>query len=283
MSHTFIITEVFAEAPYGGNQLATLLDAGDVPGESMQRIARAFNFSESTFVTGGDLESGFDVRIFTPSAEIPFAGHPTLGTAFVIRERLLDAPVSSLTLNLGVGKIAVTFADDGVIWMRQKTPDFGETVSRDRVAAELGLDRSDISGKAPCRFVSTGLEFLIVPLSSMAALKSARARGNEFDHGLLAFCEEGYDPDQQLAARMFASHFGVIEDPATGSANGCLAAYLVEHAWFGEETEAIDIRVGQGYEIGRPSQLYLRVSRPDGIYQIDVGGKVRIAARGEWL
>lgn len=281
MSHPFVITEVFAEAPYGGNPLATLLDAGDIPIEEMQQIARAFNFSESTFIVGGDAESGFDVRIFTPTAEIPFAGHPTLGTSYVIRDRLMDASAATLTLNLGVGKIPVTFADDGVIWMRQNAPVFGETVSRDRVATELGLDMSDVSEGAPCKFVSTGLEFLIVPLTSMAALKSARARGGAFDHGLLAFCTEGYSPEQQLSARMFASHFGVIEDPATGSANGCLAAYLLEQDWFGGNE--VEVKVGQGYEIGRPSQLYLSASKSNGSYEIAVGGKVHIAAEGEWL
>ena len=139
MTRKFFITDVFSEGPYAGNQLATLPDAGDISSDEMQKIAREFNFSETTFITGGSLETGFDVRIFTPSSELPFAGHPTLGTSFLIRNEILKSDVPEIALNLGVGKIPVRFAADDVLWMTQKSPEFGEIVSGELVAAELGL------------------------------------------------------------------------------------------------------------------------------------------------
>lgn len=280
MKKQFYITEVFAERPYGGNQLGTLLDAEDIETGVMQQVARGFNFSETTFFCGGDLESGFDVRIFTPSAELPFAGHPTLGSAFLARHLYCDASVKRLELNLGVGKIPVTFGDDDVLWMRQNQPVFGDKVERGRVAAFLGLEPDDILADFPCQYVSTGLEFLIVPVKSLERLQAIRVSGDEFGHGLFAFCPEGYEDGQDIAARMFAAGYGVTEDPATGSANGSLASYLVEHRFFGEDS--VEARVGQGYEIERPSQLYLDAKKRDAEFEINVGGKVRIVANGEW-
>jgi trans-2,3-dihydro-3-hydroxyanthranilate isomerase len=280
MSHKFYITDVFAEGPYSGNQLATLLEASDISTEEMQKIALSFNFAETTFITGGDLQQGFDVRIFTPVTELPFAGHPTLGTSFLIRNEILKSDVNSLTLNLGVGEIPVSFADDGNIWMQQKTPKFGETVSRQAIADELGLDIDHIDSDFPVQFVSTGLEFLLVPLTSYDALKKARVIQSTLASGYFVFCKGGYTSEQQLQARMFGAELGVVEDPATGSANGCLASYLVEHEYLGESQ--VDIAIGQGYEIGRPSQLYLKAVKANGEYDIQVGGKVRVVAEGTW-
>lgn len=282
MSYRYYITEVFSEAPFGGNQLATLVDAGELDGEEMQKIARAFNFAETTFITGGSFETGFDVRIFTPASELPFAGHPTLGTSYLIRNVIEKSDVRSLSLNLGVGPIQVTFGDDGVLWMKQNEPVFGETLDPAQVASELSLSRDQIDSGYPCQRVSTGLEFLVVPLNSYEALKSARPPfGSELAHGYLLFCTGGYEPEQQIQARMFAASLGVPEDPATGSANGCLAAYLVEHEYFGRST--LDIRVGQGYEVARPSQLYLRSEKLPGDFRVAVGGRVGLLADGRWL
>jgi trans-2,3-dihydro-3-hydroxyanthranilate isomerase len=280
MKKQFYITEVFAERPYGGNQLGTLLDAGDVGTGVMQQVARGFNFSETTFFCGGNLESGFDVRIFTPTAELPFAGHPTLGSAFLAKHLFCDASVDRLELNLGVGKIPVTFGQDDVLWMRQKEPEFGGQVERARVARVLGLEPEDILADFPCQYVSTGLEFLIVPIRSLDRLQAIRITADDFGHGLLAFCPEGYEDGQAIAARMFAADFGVKEDPATGSANGSLASYLVEHSFFGGTH--VELSVGQGYEIERPSQLYLDARKDHAGFEINVGGKVRIVASGEW-
>ncbi|MEX2327646.1 MAG: PhzF family phenazine biosynthesis protein, partial [Pseudomonadales bacterium] len=171
MSRTFYITEVFSEAPYGGNQLATVLDASGISMEEMQKIARGFNFSETTFIVGGNHKDGFDVRIFTPAGELPFAGHPTLGSAYLARQLYCRGDESVVQLNLGIGPIPVTFADDDVLWMKQKAPVFGDIIAREQVAATLGLSVADLSDTNPCQYVSTGLEFLIVPLVSHSALQ----------------------------------------------------------------------------------------------------------------
>lgn len=280
MSHIFYITDVFAEGAYAGNQLATLLDAADISSEEMQKIAREFNFAETTFVTGGSLEDGFDVRIFTPAAEIPFAGHPTLGTSFLLRNEVLKSEVTSLVLNLAVGKIPVSFSADGKLWMQQKPPVFAETFSVEAVAKELALEPGDIDVRFPAQAVSTGLEFLMVPLTNYSALKKSRVTDSTLAQGYFVFCKGGYNEEQGIQARMFASRLGVAEDPATGSANGCLAGYLVEYEYLGSHEVAVT--VGQGYEIGRPSQLYLKASKTGDEYDIRVGGKVRIVADGIW-
>ena len=280
MSYKFYITEVFAEGPYAGNQLATLFNADSLSTDEMQKIARTFNFAETTFVTGGSLEVGFDVRIFTPNSELLFAGHPTLGTSFLIKRELLKQDVSELTLNLGVGPITVEFSSDDILWMRQNEPSFGKCIEASVIAEELGLDVALIASDMPCQLVSTGLEFLIVPVKSYEALKSARGASGQAP-GYLVFCAGGYNDEQQIQARMFAGSLGVPEDAATGSANGCLAAYLAEYQYFG--ASKVDFKVGQGYEIDRPSQLYLRSEKRGDEFLVEVGGKVRFAAEGQWL
>jgi trans-2,3-dihydro-3-hydroxyanthranilate isomerase len=278
MRHPFFITDVFAETSYSGNQLATVCDAEDLAPQEMQAIAREFNFAETTFIVGGSVASGFDVRIFTPATELPFAGHPTLGTAYLLREELLKQDLSELRLNLGVGQIAVTFRTDGTVWMRQQAPRFLQRVSVTDVATALGLEAADIDDEFPARFVTTGLEFLMVPLKSYAALKRARAQSGDLTDGYFCFCRGGYDEKQQIQARMFASELGVAEDAATGSANGCLAAYLVEYRYFGDQV--VDICVGQGYEIGRASQLMLQAQKTNDTFEINVGGRVRVVGEG---
>ena len=278
MVRRFYITDVFCEGRYSGNQLATVIDTVNLNTDEMQKIAREFNFSETTFVTGGDLENGFDVRIFTPTAELPFAGHPTLGSAYLIRNHIEKLDVNRIELNLGVGKIPVTFASDGVLWMKQRDPEFGKKLSAAEVADALGLSLEDIDVNFPIQFVSTGLEFLIVPLTSMSALKRSFVK-RSLGFGTFVFSREPYSEDQLISSRMFARGAGIEEDPATGSANGCLASYLVEYEYFGNNE--IDIKVGQGYEIQRPSTLYLQARKVSAEFDINVGGRVRLAASGK--
>ena len=293
MSLPFYITDVFAEGPYAGNQLATIDKAGHLSTQEMQQIALAFNFAETTFITGGNQSDGFDVRIFTPAAELPFAGHPTLGTAFLIRQQLLakrdaikGAPsiITEVCLNLGVGPIHVTFQDDDVIWLLQPQPSFGEVLSSQQAAVSLGLQAQQIDDRFPVQWVSTGVDFLIVPVKSLADLTAIKVSQQPCADAILAFCPGAYTPGQTLAARMFAAAMGIVEDAATGSANGCLAAYLLEHDYLGGLD--IDLKVGQGYEIKRPSQLYLRGAKTNeqpAEFSINVGGRVRLVAQGEWL
>jgi len=287
----FHIVDVFAERRYAGNPLAVVLDAGDVAAESMQAFAREMNFSETTFVTSIEMrDRGYDVRIFTPREEVPFAGHPTLGTAFVIRRELAGEACHSVVLNLAVGSIPVTFESDAgggeLLWMRQVAPEFGESVDVDSMAAVLGLETSDFDGRHPIQEVSTGLPVLIAPLRGLDAVKRCRVDRSRYDalvrdrraKCVMVFCAETYDAENDLNARVFADYFGVPEDPATGSANGCLAGYLARFRYLGGASVAA--RVEQGCEIGRPSLLYLRATERGAEIDVQVGGRVRPCAHG---
>ena len=288
--HRFLIVDVFAESRWAGNQLAVVLDAGDLDSAEMQAIAREFNFSETAFVLASEPgPRGWPVRIFTPQHELPFAGHPTLGTAWVIRSVLLGGRAERIELDLPVGTIPVVATVDGdaeVLWMRQIPPRFGARVPPAAVAAALGLEPEDIDENLPAEEVSTGIGFLITPLTSLDALRRARVdaaacaallRG-DMTEDVMIVAREGRDPSHQISVRVFAASHGVAEDPATGSANGCLAGWLSHHRVLGDER--VDVRVGQGHEIGRPSLLRLR-AWPDGdAIAVEVGGRVIPVAEG---
>ncbi|MCA1738346.1 MAG: PhzF family phenazine biosynthesis protein [Actinobacteria bacterium] len=284
---SFYIVDVFAEQKYTGNQLAVIRGAGNLSDGEMQSIAAEMNYSETTFVLSDEKQNGgYDVRIFTPKEEVPFAGHPTLGTAYVIRHEILDEPVKRLMLNLKAGQIPVDLGD--VSWMRQPSPTFGDTFTITRLSQVLNLEETDLDERHPIREVSTGLPCIVAPLKSLEALRRCRVNSDAY-YGLisathakaiLVFSPDPYD-EADLSVRFFANYYDVPEDPATGSANGCLATYLVEHRYF--DTDSIDIRVEQGYEIGRPSLLYLRAERREGEINVSVGGKVQMVARGELL
>lgn len=283
----FHIVDVFARECYSGNQLAVVLLHEPIGKEEMQRIATEFHFSETTFIALYESEgSRFRVYIFTPAGEIPFAGHPSLGTAHVIREKILGGGAEEVILELEAGQVAVRFDADGLVWMNQMEPIFGEEHDPALIAPIISLDPSDIDGRFPIQNVSTGLDFIIVPIKTLRAMKDAvndlqefrRHFSNRERKPLLLFCPETYEEENSLNCRMFDDVLGIFEDPATGSANGCLAAYLARHRYFGEES--VSISVEQGFEIGRKSILYLR-SRFDGVsFNVEIGGRVFAVADG---
>ncbi len=288
----FYYTDVFTASRYGGNPLATFVDCEGLSDAEMQSIAREINFSETTFIVSRDPRAGaWDVRIFTPNAEIDFAGHPTLGTAWVIHHKLRPAPSEEIVLNLRVGRIPVRFSGTQgrqVLWMKQMAPSFGKSLDAGEVAHMLGMASADIDPRWPVAEVSTGLPTVIVPLASAGALwrvKIDRERyfalvRDAWAKNVLVFAEGGREPGQSLSVRVFAEYYGVPEDPATGSANGCLAAYLVEHAVLG--AREIDVLAGQGYEMGRPSTLALRAKKAAQGTEVFVGGSVIGVAEGLW-
>lgn len=290
----FHIVDVFAEKKYCGNQLAVVLNAKSLTADQMQEIAREMNYSETTFILSPQRhKGGYDVRIFTPQEEVPFAGHPTLGTSFIIQQELLEKEVDQVILNLKVGQITVDFTyrdqQPDLLWMTQKSPVFMRKFPHDTIADILNLKSEDIDRRFPVQEVSTGLPFIIVPLKTLAAIKRSaidkvkffQLISNTEAKAILVFSPECYDPANQLNVRVYVDYFGIPEDPATGSGNGCLAGYLVKHRYFGEDR--IDLRVEQGMEIGRPSLLYLKARETPLEIAIQVGGKAVAVARGELL
>jgi trans-2,3-dihydro-3-hydroxyanthranilate isomerase len=289
----FHIVDVFAEQKYAGNQLAVIRSAGGLSDDQMQQIAREINFSETTFLASDtERDGGYDVRIFTPAAEVPFAGHPTLGTAYIIRQEIVRRPVQQVNLNLKVGQIPVRFdrQADGrdILWMTPKEATFGAVFEAGELASMLKVNRADIDTDFPIQSVSTGLPFVLLPLRSLEAVRRAGVvRDKWLDwvkdrpaKMLFVFCRQAVDPANHVHARAFCDYYGIIEDPATGSANSCFAAYLVKHRYFG--ADQIDVRVEQGYEIGRPSLIYLKASNRGGAIHGEVGGRVISIAQGEW-
>jgi trans-2,3-dihydro-3-hydroxyanthranilate isomerase len=286
------IVDVFAEKRYAGNQLAVIRHADGLSSEEMLTIAQEMNYAESTFILSDAVkDGGYDVRIFTMASEVPFAGHPTLGTAYIINHEIAPAPQKEIILNLKVGQITVTFKDDGVLWMRQKPPQFGGTFDVETVAEALQISDDDIDTRFPVQAVSTGFPFIIAPLKTLEAVKRAQMDLSTFDamtaaaddplhaKGILIFAPETYYAENDLNVRVFVPHNGVPEDPATGSANGCLTGYLAKYQYFG--SNQVDCRVEQGYEINRPSLLMLRGNATTNDIEVNVGGRVVMVARGE--
>jgi trans-2,3-dihydro-3-hydroxyanthranilate isomerase len=290
----FYILDVFAEKKYSGNQLAVIRDSEGLTNEEMQKIAKEMNYSETTFILSEEeKEGGYDVRIFTPEVEVPFAGHPTLGTAYLIQQEIINEPVEEVVLNLKVGRIPVSFSHKGEsveeMFMHQKPPSFGVAIERETTAEVLGIDVNEIDDRFPVMEVSTGIPFIIAPLKTMEGVKKCKLDEALFSEliksteirAFMIFCPETEEEPNDIHARVFAHYYGVPEDPATGSANGCLAGYLVKHKYFGKSK--IDIRVEQGYEIGRPSRLYLKAEEKDGKIDVFVGGKAILIGQGELL
>ncbi|MEC1260351.1 PhzF family phenazine biosynthesis protein [Bacillus swezeyi] len=286
----FYLVDVFAETKYAGNQLAVFKAEKNLSGEEMQKIAREINFSETTFILSGKQENGgYDVRIFTPEKEIPFAGHPTLGTAFIIKNEIETEPSSNVILNVKAGAIPVAFdkGGDHVIWMKQNPPLFNRTFDKEMLAGVLGIDPSDIDLNFPIQEVSTGLPAVIVPLTSLSAVKKCKINSDQYEAfikdieaSLLVFSPETYHEKNDINARVFCDCFSVPEDPATGSAVGDLAGYLLHHRYF--DKSQISIRAEQGYEINRPSLLYIEAQTMENSIEIHVGGNVHLIAKGTW-
>ena len=292
MSHPFHIVDVFARERYTGNQLAVVTEADDLDAEEMQAVAAEMDYSETTFVTGEPGDGAWPVRIFTPAAEVPFAGHPTLGTAQVIRDHLADGRPGTVTVDLPVGEVPVDVRErDGreTLWMTQQPPEFGDELAHEDLAAVLGLPTERLDREWPVEIVSTGLATIVVPVAdrdALAAIDVDRAAydavtGDREAKNVLAVCRDPRSDDNDLAVRVFAPFYDVPEDPATGSSNGCLAAYLARHEVLG--SPAVEARVEQGYEMGRPSLLHLSTAGSDEDITVRVGGSVVPVARGDLL
>ncbi|MEQ8674586.1 MAG: PhzF family phenazine biosynthesis protein [Aggregatilineales bacterium] len=290
----FYIVDVFAEQKYAGNQLAVIRGAEGLSTDEMQTLALEMYYSETTFIpTDGMRDGGFDVRIFTSDTEMPFAGHPTLGTAFVVNQFILPEPAKKVILNEKVGPIPVTFGDDGVLWMRQNPPTFGETFDHAEIASIIGLAPEQLDSRFPVQIVSTGIPFTIVPLTTLYAAQHIKIDWDRFNalmnphvigsalNGILVFSPEPYEAENDLNARVLFDTPTMPEDPATGAAQGPLASYLSKHHYFG--TDAVDCRVEQGYEMRRPSLIMLKAHDKGEHIEVNVGGRVQMVAEGELI
>jgi trans-2,3-dihydro-3-hydroxyanthranilate isomerase len=286
---SFVHYDVFASKVLEGNPLAVYWDGGSLTTAEMQAIAREMNLSETTFILPRDepteKQKGVRVRIFTVQEELPFAGHPTLGTAFALRG---ETGASEVKLDLNVGTIRVTFeqADGLPVFgeMTQADPVFGLTHDRGKIAEVTGIPLDDIHPELPVQTISTGLPFTILPLRGLAAMRHLQinqASTTEYlnaSGGKFLFCvsTETADANARLHARML---FYNGEDPATGSACGCAAAWMVANRVAQPEERVL---IEQGIEMKRPSRIFVRASwRNDRVVNVRVGGNVVEVLRGE--
>src|SRR5205085_545788 len=277
----FRLVDVFTERPLAGNQLCVVPDAGAVPEELMPQLAQEIGFSETTYVreSGGDR---YRMRIFTPGSELPFAGHPTLGTAFtLVSEGIVTTPVTQV---VPAGEIEVEVdLDRGFARMKQLPPTFGKEIEdRELLAVANGLGLDQLHPDLPAQVVSTGLSHLIVPARNEAAVAAAERNPAALEAllktaGTDAVYLFASDADGEAKARMFDVTRGIGEDPATGSAAGPLGAYLAARGVAGMPGTVV---IRQGEEIGRPSVLHAEVEAEGDSWRVHVGGGVRIVGDG---
>jgi trans-2,3-dihydro-3-hydroxyanthranilate isomerase len=272
----YVVCDVFTDVALAGNQLAVFTDARKIPEELLQRLAKEMNFSETTFVYPPEADGHVKMRIFTPGGEVPFAGHPTLGTAFVLAGPL---QLDEIRIETGRGTVPVALERDGprIVFGRMAQP--LPTVEPFAAAAELQRVLG-VESRLPVELYDNGIPHVYVAFGSeaeVAALAPDMQRLAALgDVGINCFVGSGL----RWKTRMFAPFAGVSEDPATGSAAGPLALHLARHGLvaFGDEIE-----ISQGAEIGRPSTLYARVhGSVDAVQRIEVGGSAVIVARGEF-
>jgi len=288
--YEYRLVDVFTARRFGGNPLAVFPDAADLAAADMQAIARELNLSETTFVLPSPRsDCDYQVRIFTPRTEMPMAGHPTIGTAFVLQ------PAVRVVFLEGVGPIAVerTTTAAGAVqwWMTQPLPAFGgHATDRAAAAALLGISTGDLDPALPVEVVSTGAPFLFVPLRDrdvlgrvrVVAAASADVPQLRDAYGVFCFTTDSGDPRLSVRSRMFAPWVGVAEDPATGSGSGALGAYLVRYGMVPAGTPARLLSL-QGVEMGRPSEIHIEViGAPEAISGIRVGGEC-VAVGGGYM
>ena len=286
---SFVQLDVFTSQPFEGNSLAVFLDGRGLSDLEMQAIAREMNLSETTFILPREAvierQKGVRVRIFTVAEELPFAGHPTLGTAFALRG---SGGASEVALDLNVGKIPVSFTEvpgQPVFGeMSQTEPTFGPMHDREAVVRAAGLRDGDIDPSLPIQTVSTGVPFTVVPLRGLEIIQPLRVdlassaeylekSGGKFFYFV---SRETVDPSARLHARMM---FYNGEDPATGSAAGCTAAWMVAYGVAQPEERVL---IEQGIEMHRPSRIFVRAGSKDNrVVNVRVGGNVVEVLRGE--
>jgi trans-2,3-dihydro-3-hydroxyanthranilate isomerase len=294
----YVQADVFTDAPFSGNPVAVFPDADGLGSGQMQNLAREMNLSESTFVSAAtDPQADFQVRFFTPRAEIPFAGHPTLGTFFVLGHlgRIdLEEPITRVHQEIGIGVLPVDLivenSDITRVEMTQGKPSFHSApLDTSELAMALGIPEREIRATGlPVQVVSTGLRQLMVPVGTLSAIQGVEldiARLNSLcetvdTEFVYVFTLETLEERSTTHNRMFLPQHGIIEDPASGSAAGALGAYLVRHDVAAGKPIA-RVLCEQGFEIGRPSYLHVEIEQSgQDIVEVRVGGQVVIVMEG---
>ena len=295
MNLNYHIVDVFTNQQFGGNPLAVVPDGRGISDELMQQIAKEFNLSETTFVLPPQSEENdFHVRIFTPSRELPMAGHPTVGTAFILaREGLIKSTQTKVIFEEGVGPIPVELEFRGgqpyMMTMDQPLPEFGpELEDRASVAEMLSIAESDLHPDLPAQVVSCCVPIILIPIRNLDVMKRLELRQDvwknhyaQYDASLYMLTTETELPDSAVHGRMFGPNVGIPEDPATGAAHGPLGSYLVKYGVV--QGEAAQHMVSeQGFEMGRPSYIHMSVEGDsNNITRVRVGGESAYMGQGQ--
>ena len=284
---SFYQVDVFSNKLFGGNPLAVFLNGEDFAEYQLQQVAKEMNLSETTFISPpSHPDADFDVRIFTPGKEIPFAGHPTLGTAFVLKHAgLIPSTKNHLLLNFKSGLVSVYLQDDGIILMKTPKGKILKTFSNNKEVAEsLGLKLSNIDPDLPIQTVTTGFPALLVPITTLESIKEMVVDlvslkpllEQEKVDMVYPFTRQTFDQKNSIHARGFAPFIGIPEDPGTGSVASALGFYLHE-----KNPKEKDFIIEQGYEIKRPSNIFVKIVVAEGrTNEIRVGGRVRLVLKG---
>ncbi|TRX32425.1 PhzF family phenazine biosynthesis protein [Flavobacterium sp. ZT3R18] len=285
MKLPFYIVDVFAEKKYTGNQLAVFLDADGLSTEEMQKIAREINFAESTFITSiQPKNNSASIRIFTPENEMRFAGHPIIGTSWVLMNKIVESQPRNFKLSVPIGEIPIQQTED-LVWLQAAQPQFWDVFSKEDFLSFSNLLTADFDDKFPIQEVTTGSAFVIVPLKSKKALEDLNLELIKMKEWLLAHCRTNhralyfYCFDQgELYSRMLCiEHNQIVEDAATGSASTCLQAFLLKY-----HSAKIKRINHQGDFINRPSRIYFDGELTGNDFDIKIGGKTQFIAKGEW-
>ena len=285
MKLPFYIVDVFAEKKYAGNQLAVFRDADKLSTEEMQKIAREINFAESTFITAIQPENNSaTIRIFTPENEMQFAGHPIIGTSWVLINKILKDQPQNITLSVPVGQIPIQQFGD-LVWLQAAQPQFWDVFPKEDFLSFSNLNDTDFDDKFSIQEVTTGSAFVIVPLKNIKALENLSLELLKMKEWLLANCKTNHRAlyfycleENKLISRMFCiENNQLVEDAATGSASTCLQAFLLKYL-----SPEIKIVNHQGDFINRPSQIYFDGKLSENHFDIKIGGKTQFIANGEW-
>ncbi|CAM2834627.1 trans-2,3-dihydro-3-hydroxyanthranilate isomerase [Flavobacterium succinicans] len=285
MTLPFYIVDVFTNKKYAGNQLAVFLDAAGLSAEQMQKIAREINFAESTFITKLDAQNNSaEVKIFTPAHEMQFAGHPIIGTSWVLMHKVLENAPEKIKLTVPIGPITIQ-KTEVLLWLKAAQPKFWDVFSKEVFPSFSNLKKEDFENQFPIQEVTTGSAFVLVGLSSKRALDNLVLDKDKTDDWLKKNCKTAhralyfyYLEGTKLFSRLLCiENNQLIEDAATGSASTCLQAFLLKY-----HLPAFEIINYQGEAIGRPSQIHFKGKLTDEEFDIQIGGTTQFIAKGEW-